>query len=32
MYLDKITQASHTMLGIFNDILDFSKIEVQSRA
>jgi len=27
MYLDKITQASHTMLGIINDILDFSKIE-----
>ena len=27
MYLDKITQASYTMLGIINDILDFSKIE-----
>ena len=27
LYLDKITQASHTMLGIINDILDFSKIE-----
>lgn len=27
MYLDKIIQASYTMLGIINDILDFSKIE-----
>ena len=26
-YLDKITQASRSMLGIINDILDFSKIE-----
>lgn len=27
MYLEKITQASGSMLGIINDILDFSKIE-----
>lgn len=27
IYLDKITQASRSMLGIINDILDFSKIE-----
>lgn len=27
LYLDKITQASRSMLGIINDILDFSKIE-----
>ncbi len=27
IYLEKITQASHNMLGIINDILDFSKIE-----
>lgn len=27
LYLEKITQASHNMLGIINDILDFSKIE-----
>lgn len=27
MYVDKITQAAHNMLGIINDILDFSKIE-----
>jgi len=27
LYLDKIKQATQTMLGIINDILDFSKIE-----
>ncbi|MBP1754597.1 MAG: sensor histidine kinase [Firmicutes bacterium] len=27
MYVDKINQAAHNMLGIINDILDFSKIE-----
>ena len=27
MHLDKITEASRTMLGIVNDILDFAKIE-----
>ena len=27
MYLEKVTDASRTMLGIINDILDFSKIE-----
>jgi signal transduction histidine kinase/DNA-binding response OmpR family regulator len=27
LYLEKILQASHNMLGIINDILDFSKIE-----
>lgn len=27
MYIDRITQASYTMLSIINDILDFSKIE-----
>jgi len=27
IYLEKIVQASHDMLGIINDILDFSKIE-----
>lgn len=27
MYLEKIAQASHNMLGIINDILDFSRIE-----
>ncbi|PKM49936.1 MAG: histidine kinase [Firmicutes bacterium HGW-Firmicutes-7] len=27
IYLEKITHASHNMLGIINDILDFSKIE-----
>lgn len=27
LYIEKITQASHNMLGIINDILDFSKIE-----
>lgn len=27
LYIDKVTQASQSMLGIINDILDFSKIE-----
>jgi len=27
LYLDKLTQAAHNMLGTINDILDFSKIE-----
>ncbi len=27
MYVDKINQSAHNMLGIINDILDFSKIE-----